>query len=557
MATTLNTDRIQLVTPHVGRNVLPNCPLFTKLLRFARRKHLAIRDNMLQVEKSYGDLLADVLAYRAYLESSLNKDVLQRIERNEEVYVGILAAGGYEFTVGILAVIALGAAVNPVAEGAYFVQKAQQVAIVHSTSASKLAHSIKAYINHRGSNLQCFDILPHLPKESNITPYDISISSTRSLDGNAPGVVIFTSGTTGKPKGSVMRRLYTDENATAVGDGYDIVPTDVGLHVLPVHHTTGLGTSFFAFLNFGACIEFKTDSFDPEWIWNRFKAGGITVFSAVPTIYMRLQWYFEKHIATLPPAEKAEYVAAARKLRAVLCGSSALSASVQTFWTNLRQQPILARYGASELPGCIKVSAEPDPNLPAGSIGTVIPGLEVKLTEGDQGELLVKSPWMFCKYLYDDKATLEAHDEQGYFKTGDIARREGPYYFILGRVSVDIIKSGGYKISALDIEREILELPYVSEATVVGVADEEFGQRVAAALLLKGEQRPTAGFTIDNLREDLRQKLPGYKLPTVLRVVDAELPKGPTGKIQKKILGPKLFPRRQWWFRFVQKLGQR
>jgi hypothetical protein len=113
MATTPNTDRIQLVTPHVGRNVLPNCPLFTKLLRFARRNHLAIRDNILQVERSYGDLLADVLAYRAYLESSLNKDVLQRIERNEEVYVGILAAGGYEFTVGILAVIALGAAVVP------------------------------------------------------------------------------------------------------------------------------------------------------------------------------------------------------------------------------------------------------------------------------------------------------------------------------------------------------------------------------------------------------------------------------------------------------------
>lgn len=113
MATPPNTDRIQLVTPHVGRNVLPNCPLFTKLLRFARRNHLAIRDNILQVEKSYGDLLADVLAYRTYLESSLNKDVLQRIERNEEVYVGILAAGGYEFTVGILAVIALGAAVVP------------------------------------------------------------------------------------------------------------------------------------------------------------------------------------------------------------------------------------------------------------------------------------------------------------------------------------------------------------------------------------------------------------------------------------------------------------
>lgn len=120
----------------------------------------------------------------------------------------------------------------------------------------------------------------------------------------------------------------------------------------------------------------------------------------------------------------------------------------------------------------------------------------------------------------------------------------------MGRSSVDIIKSGGYKISALEIEREILELPYVAEATVVGVDDEELGQRVAAAVLLDKRPNRSQGLgqrlTIDRLRTDLRTKLPGYKLPTLLRVVDGELPKGPTGKIQKKILGPKLFPVPGW-----------
>lgn len=120
----------------------------------------------------------------------------------------------------------------------------------------------------------------------------------------------------------------------------------------------------------------------------------------------------------------------------------------------------------------------------------------------------------------------------------------------MGRASVDIIKSGGYKISSLEIEREILELPYVSEATVVGVEDEEFGQRVAAAVLLDPRQAksqlPGACLTIDQLRADLKKKLPGYKLPTLLRVVASELPKGPTGKIQKKVLGPKLFPVPGW-----------
>lgn len=156
------------------------------------------------------------------------------------------------------------------------------------------------------------------------------------------------------------------------------------------------------------------------------------------------------------------------------------------------------------------------------------------------------------KYLDDPESTEKAHNKDGYFKTGDIARREGKYYFILGRASLDIIKSGGYKISALDIERELLSLPYVAEAMVVGVPDEEFGQRVAALLSLQeeGSNMPSAGkqvssgvsLTIDELRRDLRRRLAGYKLPTLLRVVSGELPKTGTGKVQKKTLGPYFFP---------------
>jgi len=159
---------------------------------------------------------------------------------------------------------------------------------------------------------------------------------------------------------------------------------------------------------------------------------------------------------------------------------------------------------------------------------------------------------MFSKYLYDPEATAKAHDEDGYFRTGDIARREGKYYWIIGRASLDIIKSGGYKISALDIERELLGLPYIAEAMVVGVADHEFGQRVAALISLQEDELTdtfvdTHGntkhkLTIENLRRDLRDKMVGYKLPTLLRVVSGELPKTATGKVQKKLLGPQFFP---------------
>lgn len=141
----------------------------------------------------------------------------------------------------------------------------------------------------------------------------------------------------------------------------------------------------------------------------------------------------------------------------------------------------------------------------------------------------------------DEKATREAHDADGFFITGDIARKEGDYYFILGRASLDIIKSGGYKISALDIEREMLGLEYVSEVLVVGVEDEEFGQRVGAAVSLKDTKSKV--LPLSTLRQDLRSKLAGYKMPTLLRVVEGEFPKSATGKVQKKILGPKYFPR--------------
>lgn len=145
------------------------------------------------------------------------------------------------------------------------------------------------------------------------------------------------------------------------------------------------------------------------------------------------------------------------------------------------------------------------------------------------------------RYLHDPKSTALAHDEEGYFKTGDIAREQDGNYFILGRASIDIIKSGGYKLSALDIEREILGLDYISEVMIVGAEDEEYGQRVAAVVTLKDTYQ-SFGLSLDRLRTDLRESLAGYKMPTVLRVLDGEIPKSGTGKVQKKILGPIYFP---------------
>ncbi|KAF2849027.1 acetyl-CoA synthetase-like protein [Plenodomus tracheiphilus IPT5] len=159
---------------------------------------------------------------------------------------------------------------------------------------------------------------------------------------------------------------------------------------------------------------------------------------------------------------------------------------------------------------------------------------------------------MFSKYLHDHEATVRAHDEQIYFRTGDIARREGGYFCIVAQASFDIIKSGGYIISALDIERELLGLPYIFEVMVVSVADEEFGQRIAALVSLQEEdltddfpeapKNSEQEVTIEDVRRDLRDRWAGYKLPTLLRVVSGGLPETVTGKAQKKFFGPKFFP---------------
>ena len=504
-----------------------------------------------------------MLALRETIKQILGLDIHQRLRNGDEVYVAVLAPGGYEYTVAILAVLALGAAVVPLSvvipieEAAYFVRKSKSVAVLSCTSALDLSRSLECHINaSTDPSFKCIPIEPDL-FAAEALPHDILISSDKYLDENEPGVVIFTSGTTGPPKGSVMRRAFTYDFALAVADHYRLREEDVILHVLPVHHATGIGIMFFPFLISGSCIEFRSGGFDEIWLWQRWREGAldlarrITFFSGVPTIFMRMKRHYQRVLSKLSPTKLAEYVAGARQFRAVICGTSALPRPICEFWTELLQRRIVQRYGATEFGAVFKVHLG-DSDVPDGSVGELVAGVDMKLSEGDEGELLVKSPHMFSKYIGDPEATANAHDEEGFFKSGDIVRREGKYYFISGRASMDIIKSGGYKISALDVEREILELPYISEVMVVGVPDEEFGQRVAAAISLQ-EQELTDGFirthsderyilTLDALREDLRSRLAGYKLPTLLRVVEGDFPRTPSGKVLKKILGPQYFP---------------
>jgi malonyl-CoA/methylmalonyl-CoA synthetase len=260
-----------------------------------------------------------------------------------------------------------------------------------------LAGRVTEHLTDNSVSIPYINIARTLSRASKLRSENIVISSDRYLDDNSAGVVIFTSGTTGRPKGSVLRRAYIHESAVVVADSFDITSNDTLLHTLPVHHATGLGTSFFPFLNSGACIEFRTGSFDPAWVWNRMREGDVTVFSAVPTMYMRLMWHYQREIAKKPVSERIHFIRGVESLMSCLCGSSALQQPVQDFWTEIRGgKPILVRYGSSEIPGCIRVPARVDKtSVPKGCVGAAAPGVDVKIS--DEGELLIKSPHMFSK----------------------------------------------------------------------------------------------------------------------------------------------------------------
>ncbi|OCT44473.1 hypothetical protein CLCR_05634 [Cladophialophora carrionii] len=531
---------------HVGPNIFPNFPVFTRLIGYAAQgEAVAIDDRTYNIKASYSQLLTDVLHVRNVLYGTLSADVLNRLWANEEVYFNLLAPASYEYAVAFLAILAIGGIIVPLSpalpeqEALYYVKTSRAVVMLSSTknasSGRNIARAVSSTFN---PGYQSIDIAPLIGRPP-LRAADMLVSCDHFLDYHGAGLVIFTSGTTGPPKGALRRRSFIDGQATRIADLYALNRGDRVMHILPVHHATGIGTTFLPFLLSGACVEFHSSGFDPVKVWEHWRAKRLTYFSGVPTMYMRMMAHYETVLKNLPPHVAESYVAGARHFRQLLCGTSALPRPLADKWKALMGgRRILERYGTTEFSGAFTIPPG-DKECPDGSVGKVMVGTDVKLSEGDQGEILVKSPFMFTKYIFDQAATEAAFDSEGYYRSGDIARKRGDYYFIMGRASVDILKSGGYKISALDVEREILGLDYVSEVMVVGVEDEEFGQRVAAAIVLKPDT--INSLSLDRLRHELRSRLASYKNPTMLRVVP-ELRKTVTGKVVKKALKTELFP---------------
>jgi len=353
-----------------------------------------------------------------------------------------------------------------------------------------------------------------------------------AIDLDRRAMILYTSGTTGKPKGVVTTHRNTMAQITSLVEAWQWRSDDHILHVLPLHHVHGIINKLLCPLWSGAVCE-MLPRFDAEAVWQRFIHSDLTRFMAVPTIYVKLIAAWEA--AALDA--RRQMSAACGKMRLMVSGSAALPVSVFEKWQAISGHTLLERYGMTEIG--IGISNPLNGERRPGYIGTPLPGVFCRLTddagkeiteEGVAGEIHIKGENVFLEY-WRRPAETQASFQGDWFKTGDTAVIERGYYRILGRQSVDIIKTGGYKVSALEIEEVLRTHAVIQECAVVGIEDPQWGERVCAAVVLKTDQH----LSLADLRQWAREKIAAYKIPGRLLVLE-EFPRNAMGKVTKPAL---------------------
>jgi malonyl-CoA/methylmalonyl-CoA synthetase len=344
-------------------------------------------------------------------------------------------------------------------------------------------------------------------------------------------MMLYTSGTTSKPKGVVTTHGNLNAQINTLIKEWEWTPEDHILCFLPLHHIHGVINVVSCALWAGAVLEFLED-FSAKKCFDAILAGKVNVFMAVPTIYFKLIAYYE----TLPLAEQEIISERLKTFRLMVSGSAALPISVMEKWQQISGHTLLERYGMTEIGMGIG-----NPYLgerKAGYIGKALHGVKARLVDESNkkvkaeqpGEIQIKGANVFLEYWQKPEATQQAFTADGWFKTGDVAVKENDYYRILGRESVDIIKSGGYKISALEIEEVLRGHAAISDCSVVGIADEEWGEMVVAALVLSEKD-----IDLKALNLWIRELMPAYRVPRRYLIV-SDFPRNAMGKVVKNEL---------------------
>jgi malonyl-CoA/methylmalonyl-CoA synthetase len=369
--------------------------------------------------------------------------------------------------------------------------------------------------------------LAELPTIAPIGTAAFAETAPLPTDGNG-NLIVYTSGTTGPPKGVILSMAAIEANLDALAQAWEWSARDVLVHALPLFHVHGLVVATLGTLRLGGEVR-HLGGFDARAVATEL-GGDATMLFAVPTMYHRLA-----DAAAADPA----LAAGLRGARLLVSGSAALPASEHARMEALCGQRIVERYGMSETLMITAVRA--DGERRAGYVGRPLDGVAVRVCGEDGGEVpaddatigdvWVRSPALFDGYLGQPKATAESFRD-GWFATGDLgALAPDGYLRLVGRRSTDLIKSGGFRIGAGEIEGALLEHPAVAEAAVAGVPDDDLGERIAAWIVVRSGHQVDA----EELIAHVAATLTPHKRPRLVRFVD-ELPRNALGKVQKRQL---------------------
>ncbi len=353
-----------------------------------------------------------------------------------------------------------------------------------------------------------------------------------------PALILYTSGTTGPPKGALITDRNIASNLDMLARAWAWTDADVVVHALPMFHVHGLVLGLFGSLRRGGMLRW-VPRFAPEELAIALRDHRPAVLFAVPTMYHRLC-----EAAAAAPA----IANALRDARLLVSGSAPLSVREHRWLEELSGQRVIERYGLTET--LINCSTRHDGDRRPGSVGPPLDGVELRLVDDERrvieaasspkpadatdaaatGEIAVRGPHVFAGYLNRDDATRAVLDDDGWFYTGDIATRDADGQLrIVGRRSTDIIKCGGFKVGAGEVEAALLEHPAIAAAAVIGAPDPDLGERIVAFVVTR--------FAVDEaeLASHVASRLSPHKRPRDVRFVD-DLPRNAMGKVQKMLL---------------------
>lgn len=489
-----------------------------------RVDHFAAKDPE-KVAVMFGD---SSISYAQFADASIRlaSVLLERgVAAGERVC--LIAGNGPEYLVFYHAVLRCGAALFPinadltVSEVAYILGQAQPALVV--CDEPHRAQLDKALAETQNS-------IPKAVLECLVIDSHSKVAAATSLPPRQPGdlaLVIYTSGTTSAPKGVPATDLIELHSADAFAQVWKVTSEDLFVCALPLSFLFGLHTATTVAFAQGASV-LLFDRFNPVRVLEGIERQRATVMLGVPTMYAMML----EHVSQT--GKKYEL----GSVRMSASSGAPLAVTTRNALERNLGLRVQDYYAVSECRPIFSFRADRQGEVPAGSVGSIVPDVEVRIVDdcgtdvpaGETGSILVRSPTLMEGYFRDAERTAAALVD-GWFLTGDLGREdENGFFYISGRTKDQVI-SGGQKISAIEVENVLLQHPAVAQAAVVGVPDEKYGELLKAVLVLRAGARTDE----DALREHCMERLAAYKLPRLYSFRD-ELPTSPAGKVLKREL---------------------